>query len=56
MAGRIASRTYLGDYFETDIETQSGRVRVIVPSDAPPPAIGEECSVSALPGGVSFIA
>jgi ABC-type Fe3+/spermidine/putrescine transport system ATPase subunit len=56
VAGRIASRTYLGDYFETDIETQSGRVRVIIPSDAPPPAIGEECFVSALPGGVSFIA
>jgi ABC-type Fe3+/spermidine/putrescine transport system ATPase subunit len=55
VTGRIASRTYLGDYFETDIETQAGRVRIVVPSDAPPPAIGEECFVSALPGGVSFI-
>jgi ABC-type Fe3+/spermidine/putrescine transport system ATPase subunit len=55
VTGRIASRTYLGDYFETDIETPAGRVRIVVPSDAPPPAIGEECFVSALPGGVSFI-
>ncbi len=55
MSGKIVTRVYLGDYFETDIETPSGRVRVIVPSDAPPPAIGEDCFVSALPGGVSFI-
>ena len=55
ITGRIVSRTYLGDYFEADIETESGRVRVIIPSDSPPPAIGEECVMSALPGGVSFI-
>jgi hypothetical protein len=55
MKGRIASRIYLGDYFETDIETASGNVRIIVPSNAPPPAIGEACIVSALPGGISFI-
>ena len=55
VSGRIASRTYLGDYFETDIETPSGRVRLIVPSDAPPPPVGAECQVSALAGGVSFI-
>jgi putative spermidine/putrescine transport system ATP-binding protein len=55
VAGRIASRIYLGDYFETDVETASGRIRLVVPSDSPPPAIGEQCVISALPGGVSFI-
>ena len=55
MSGKIVTRVYLGDYFETDVEIPSGRVRVIVPSDAPPPALGEHCCVSALPGGVSFI-
>ena len=55
LTGRIASRIYLGDCFETDIETPSGRVRIIVPSHTPPPAVGEECIVSSLPGGVSFI-
>jgi len=55
MNGKILTRVYLGDYFEADVEIPSGRVRVIVPSDAPPPAVGEHCFVSALPGGVSFI-
>ncbi len=55
LSGSVVTRVYLGDYFETDIETLSGRVRIIVPSDAPPPAVGERCTVSALPGGVSFI-
>jgi putative spermidine/putrescine transport system ATP-binding protein len=55
MTGQIVTRVYLGDYFETDVEIPSGRVRVIVPSDAPPPAVGEHCAVSALPGAVSFI-
>ena len=55
MTGKVVSRVYLGDYFETDVEIASGRVRVIVPSDAPPPLVGEHCSISALSGGVSFI-
>lgn len=55
MAGTVVTRVYLGDYFETDVEIAAGRVRMIVPSDAPPPAVGEHCTVSALPGGVSFI-
>lgn len=55
MTGIIVSRIYLGDSFETDIETASGRVRIIVPSHTPPPAVGEDCVVSALPGGISFI-
>ena len=54
--GRIASRIYLGDYFETEVETKSGRIRIVVPSDAPPPAVGEPCTICDLPGGVSFIA
>jgi putative spermidine/putrescine transport system ATP-binding protein len=55
ISGRITSRTYLGDTFETEVETLSGRIRIIVPSDAPPPDVGELCVVSTLPGGVSFI-
>jgi putative spermidine/putrescine transport system ATP-binding protein len=55
LAGRIVSRTYLGDYYEADVETPAGRVRVVAPSDIPPPAVGEACEVSALSGGVSFI-
>ena len=53
--GSIASRTYLGDTYEVDVSTPCGRVRVVAPSDQPPPAVGEPCRVSALPGGVSFI-
>ncbi len=30
MSGKIVTRVYLGDYFETDVEIPSGRVRVIV--------------------------
>ena len=55
VSGRIATRAYLGDSFESDIETASGRVRIIVPSNEPPPAVGEECVVCALPGGVTFL-
>ena len=55
LQGSISSRTYLGDTYEVDVTTPSGRVRVVAPSDQPPPAVGEPCRVSALPGGVSFI-
>ncbi len=55
MGGKIATRTYLGDYFETDVETECGRVRLVLPSESPPPPVGADCRVSALPGGVSFI-
>jgi putative spermidine/putrescine transport system ATP-binding protein len=55
ISGRVASRNYLGDYFEADIETHSGRVRAIIPSSDPPPQVGEECIVLTLPGGVTFI-
>ncbi|HEX3485575.1 MAG TPA: ABC transporter ATP-binding protein [Micropepsaceae bacterium] len=55
LSGTVASRIYLGDCFETDVETASGRIRIIVPSNTPPPAIGEACAISALAGGVSFM-
>ena len=32
ITGHIAGHTYIGDYFETDIETPSGPLRVVVPS------------------------
>jgi ABC-type Fe3+/spermidine/putrescine transport system ATPase subunit len=55
LAGRVTTRVYLGDFFEVDVETLSGRVRVIVRSDTPPPPVGDACAISALPGGISFI-
>ena len=55
VAGRVSSRIYLGDYYETDVETGAGRIRVIVPSNTAPPLVGEQCVISALPGGVSFM-
>jgi putative spermidine/putrescine transport system ATP-binding protein len=53
--GTVASRTYLGDAFEADVESASGRIRIVVPSDAGFPAVGEKCVLSDLPGAVSFI-
>jgi putative spermidine/putrescine transport system ATP-binding protein len=51
----LVGRAYLGDYFEADVDTEAGRVRLVLPSDVPPPPVGSLCRVSALPGGVSFI-
>jgi ABC-type Fe3+/spermidine/putrescine transport system ATPase subunit len=53
--GRVVGHTYVGDFFETEIETLSGQLRVLTPSNARPPAINEDCVVSALGEGVSFI-
>jgi ABC-type Fe3+/spermidine/putrescine transport system ATPase subunit len=53
--GRVTGHTYLGDYFETDVETPSGRLRVTVPVRTKLPAIGEECVVSAAAGDVGFL-
>jgi ABC-type Fe3+/spermidine/putrescine transport system ATPase subunit len=53
--GRVTGHTYLGDYFETDVETPSGRLRVTVPVRTPLPAIGDECVVSAAAGDVGFL-
>jgi putative spermidine/putrescine transport system ATP-binding protein len=55
LAGVVGAATYLGDAWELDVDTAAGRVRVISPSDAPPPPIGAACRIGAGPGGVSFI-
>ncbi len=55
-SGHIASRTYLGDVYEADVAIGTSRVRVVTPSQSPPPAVGEPCEICALTGGVSFIA
>jgi putative spermidine/putrescine transport system substrate-binding protein len=54
LMGRITARIYVGDHFETEVDTQSGFVRVIVPAQVPPPPVGAECVVSAWPDGISF--
>ena len=56
LSGVLRTAAYLGDAFECDVETAAGRVRVLAPSDAPPPAVGASCHVNALPGAFSFIA
>jgi len=53
--GRVASVTFVGDAFETDVDTEAGRVRILVPSLTPPPPVGAACRISAMPGGASFI-
>lgn len=55
LVGRVTTRIYVGDHFETEVDTPSGFVRVIVPAHAPPPPVGAECVVSAWPDGISFI-
>ncbi len=55
LLGTIATTAYLGDLYESDIDTAAGRVRVLSPSDTPPPPLGSACRVTALPGGLSFI-
>ncbi len=55
LEGVLSAAAYLGDSFELDLDTAAGRVRVITPSDIPPPAVGAACRVSALPGGLSFL-
>ncbi len=55
LSGVLANSAYLGDVFEVDIETASGLVRVLSPSDTPPPPLGSTCQINVLPGGFSFI-
>ena len=55
LQGVLASSAYLGDVFELDVDTEAGRVRVVAPSQIPPPDIGAACRIAALPGGLSFI-
>ena len=49
------SSAYLGDTYEVDVESAAGRIRLIVPSDLPPPPVGTACRVQAHPGGITFI-
>jgi len=53
--GLVAARTFLGDLYETEVETVAGRIRVLTPSDVPPPSVGASCHLEALAGATSFI-
>jgi putative spermidine/putrescine transport system ATP-binding protein len=55
LAGEIKTVAYLGETFETNIQTTAGLIRVICPSDLPPPPVGATCSINALPGATTFI-
>lgn len=55
LSGTITTVNYLGETFEIDLTTASGPVRLIVPSDVPPPPAGATASVQALPGAITFI-
>ena len=55
LSGTVSTISYLGETFEIDLATASGPVRLIVPSDLPPPTPGSAASVEALPGAVTFI-
>jgi putative spermidine/putrescine transport system ATP-binding protein len=53
--GTVVATAFIGDLFETDVETASGIVRVLVPSQEPPPPPGAACRITALSGGTSFM-
>jgi putative spermidine/putrescine transport system ATP-binding protein len=55
LTGRVSTTAYLGDVYESDVETPAGTIRVLTPSELPPPVVGQPCTVETLPGGVSFI-
>ncbi|WP_172331118.1 ABC transporter ATP-binding protein [Mangrovicoccus sp. HB161399] len=55
LAGTVSTVSYLGESFEIDLAAASGPVRMVIPSDLPPPAPGQTVSVEALPGAVTFI-
>ena len=55
LSGVLANAAYLGDVFEVDVQTPSGLVRVLSPSENPPPPLGSTCQINVLPGGFSFI-
>ena len=55
VSGTIASVAYLGESFEVDLASEAGIIRLILPSDIPPPPVGAPGSVIALPGGATFI-
>ena len=55
LQGRLSALSYLGDTLEIDVQTDSGLVRVLAPSNTRLPGLGAVCSIQALPGGVSFV-
>jgi ABC-type Fe3+/spermidine/putrescine transport system ATPase subunit len=54
-SGTLMNVAYLGETFEADLMSEAGTIRMILPSDTPPPPVGTTCSVHALPGGTTFI-
>lgn len=55
VSGEVMTVAYLGESFETNIQTAAGLIRVICPSDLPPPPVGATCRINALPGATTFI-
>lgn len=55
LSGTIVTTSYLGETFEIDVQSACGTIRMIVPSDTPPPPVGSTCHIEPLPGGITFI-
>lgn len=53
--GQVLTRTYLGDHYEVEVEAGGARLKLITPSDLPPPTEGDNCVIHAPEGAVSFI-
>ncbi|MEJ1158365.1 ABC transporter ATP-binding protein [Prosthecomicrobium sp. N25] len=56
LAGTVTATAFLDDVYEAEVATPAGPVRVVVPSDLPPPPPGSACRLAALPGAAHFIA
>lgn len=55
VSGTLVNAAFLGDTYEADIQSACGTIRLIVPSDLPPPPVGASCSIQIQPGGATFI-
>ena len=55
VSGTLVNAAYLGETYEADIQAACGMIRLVVPSDTPPPPVGTACQVTAEPGGTTFI-
>ncbi|WEX09650.1 ABC transporter ATP-binding protein [Chelativorans sp. AA-79] len=55
LTGTLVSTGYLGDVYEADIESAAGTIRLLLPSDLPPPPVGTACRIQSLSGGTTFI-
>lgn len=53
--GRVVSRIYLGDLYEVSIECGGSSIKILTPSEYPPPELGAECAIFAAADAVSFI-